>query len=265
MFHPGFLTGSAARSLTKTTADAESARRKLDLAQTPKDKFFPAIITQGSSSGNHSWEEQGWDRDGVREDMDPSTTGDTGMWGDWTWNPARMPDGSTLTDLPRECWVRAATTTQDVGTVFEIFVSPPGGGGEFGNGLPVVFHYADTTVTSPRQVEILDVVLGTLPGAGEYLVTGTFAMVHGGPGLTFASTQIEFLVPILPGGFGTGAIHYDLRPTVSQQANVTVSASCYVRINIPVPFVLSYRRTIGGNVPFTTSFNNTLTVLQIGS
>lgn len=129
--------------------DVEQLRFDVDRMQFMGEDFFPAKVTNGQS-GLHSWSEQTFNSDGTRRDLANGRFGTvTGLDGATvTRNPARMPDGSTLTTFPAYVWLRKALTTNSTLVNYEIFLNTSG------SSFPIFGQAGPTTSLSTTLPEL---------------------------------------------------------------------------------------------------------------
>jgi hypothetical protein len=145
---PGFLTVGAANQIKRSIAETERLQQKAGEAMQYADvKDFPALITSGSG-GYHAWTEQAFGPDNLRYTKPNGRTGTT------TSNPAVLPDRSTLSSFPVECWLRRTMWSADKGVVYEtVGLTAAGSSGGW--------QYI-TTVDTPLSVNTAGTQGGTL-------------------------------------------------------------------------------------------------------
>lgn len=202
MFTPGILTAADAAALNKMRQELD--RLRVLLTRTPDD-VFPASITS-VSSGYHAWTEQAFDTDLVRYTKVGGRTGTT------SFSPARMPDGSDLSSLPQNVWLRRsqpATDTVD-GMGYEILVGSGGGGlteTDFGGGsgpgsisCPASGTYSvgtgvgtATASTTGKYVVFAHATLNCTLKTTATAISGYFTLAAGGGGVfTIAGGSLTY-------------------------------------------------------------------------
>lgn len=126
---------------------ADDATRRLNGLQPEVVEIIPAKIT-GGSGGMHAWTRQRIDATGGRYD-DPLTftgqvSGVSAMTA--TWQPARMPDGSTLSGFPIQGFVKPIGLTPSTGPNFEVIGAASSGTSAVFSGA-FVYLSANTTAS----------------------------------------------------------------------------------------------------------------------
>jgi hypothetical protein len=155
---PGFLTVGAAANIKRSIAETDRLRQKAADAMVYADvKDFPASITSGSG-GYHAWTEQAFGTDGERYTKPGGRTGTADS------NPAVLPDRSTLSSFPVECWLRRTQWSADKGVVYEtVGISATSSSG----GATYVDYDVQTTALTTSYTTAAQI---TLPSDGLYQI-----------------------------------------------------------------------------------------------